>query len=107
MKKLCALVVLALLSIAPALWAQSQNLTISSVNREPFAMTNDGQPTGFSIELWELLSADLGYNTTFVWADSFTDMLDSVKADEVDGAIANISITAAREKDLDFTQPIF
>lgn len=63
--------------------------------------------TGFSIELWEHLASEMGLTTTFVRKDSFSAMLDAVKNGEADGAIANISVTAARETDMDFTRPIF
>ena len=63
--------------------------------------------TGFSIELWEQLASELDLTTTFVRKDSFSSMLDAVKNGEADGAIANISVTAARETDMDFTRPIF
>jgi polar amino acid transport system substrate-binding protein len=88
-------------------FAQSQDITISTVTREPFSMEIGGEHTGFSIELWQQLAAELELNTTFSRTEGFGDMLDAVKAGETDGAIANISITAAREKDMDFTQPIF
>jgi len=39
--------------------------------------------------------------------ERFGDMLASVRAERVDGAIANISITADRERAMDFSQPIF
>jgi polar amino acid transport system substrate-binding protein len=70
-------------------------------------MEQGGAHTGFSIELWEQLEIELGLNTTFVRVDNFAAMLDAVKNGDADGAIANISITAAREADIDFTPPIF
>jgi polar amino acid transport system substrate-binding protein len=107
MQKLIWLSGLAVISFAAPLWAQSQDVTISTVTREPFSMERGGAHTGFSIELWEQLGVELGLNTTFVRMDSFSAMLEAVKNGEADGAVANISITAAREADMDFTQPIF
>lgn len=70
-------------------------------------MGQDDKHTGFSIELWEQLASELGLTTTFVRKDSFSAMLDAVMNGEADGAIANISVTAARETNMDFTRPIF
>lgn len=53
------------------------------------------------------IAKELGRDITFQPQDTFGGMLDQVKATEVDGAIANISITAAREREIDFSQPIF
>lgn len=107
MIRLYAWLVLAALSFASPVLAQSQNITISTVTREPFSMQVGDEHTGFSIELWRQLAGELDLNTTFLRKDSFGGMLDAVKNNEVDGAIANISITSGRERDMDFTQPIF
>jgi len=61
--------------------------------------------TGFSVALWTMLAADLGLRTEFIRSDSFGGMLDMVINRQVDGAIANISITAEREAIMDFSQP--
>ncbi len=107
MKKLVLLTVFTLITATSALFAQSQEVVISTVTREPFSMERGGEDVGFSIELWRQMAAELGLKTTFVRADSFSGMLDAVKSGQADAAIANISITASREADMDFTQPIF
>lgn len=107
MKKLFVLSVFAFASLAAALSAQSRDVVIATVTREPFSMEQNGENIGFSVELWELLAVELDLNTTFVRVDSFSTMLDLIKNGEADAAVANISITASRETDMDFTQPIF
>ncbi len=91
--------------------AHAQDLTFSTVSREPFSMleggTDGGAETGFSVDLIRALAKDLNKTVALDRKDSFTEMLDAVQASAVDGAIANISITAAREADMDFTLPIF
>lgn len=37
----------------------AQDLTFSTVSREPFSMTQDGQDVGFSVDLINAISADL------------------------------------------------
>ena len=95
-------------ALAPASIAQSdKSLVISIVHRPPFAFAGQGEPTGFSIDLMKAISQELGYEIRFDLKTSFGDMLDAVRNAEADGAIANISITAAREGEMDFSQPIF
>lgn len=87
--------------------ASAQDLSIATVTRPPFSMVENGVETGFSIELWQALAADLDRDFAFSRVEGFGEMLDLVKNGEVDAAIANISITASREKEFDFSQPIF
>jgi|TARA_B110000908_G_scaffold47283_1_gene57676 polar amino acid transport system substrate-binding protein len=69
----------------------AQNLTVSTVTRPPFSLVEDGKDTSFSI----------------VRHDSFSEMLDAVTSGTSDVAIANISITLAREQAMDFSYSIF
>ena len=87
--------------------AQDGGLMVSTVTRPPFSMIKDGQDVGFSIDLMRAVAEDLGREVTFQRAESFVDMLTAAETGTTDGAIANISITAAREARIDFTQPIF
>lgn len=88
-------------------FAGAQELRVATVTRPPFSMVENGAETGFSIDLWEAVMADIGRETSIQRADQFGEMLDMVARGEADAAIANISITAAREEAFDFTQPIF
>lgn len=94
-----------LLAIAPQLHAQS--VTVTTVDRPPFSFDNDGTRTGFSIELWRAVAADIGLQTRFEPVDGFGAMLGAVEDGSVDAAAANISITAQRERVLDFSHAIF
>jgi len=85
----------------------AQELTFTTVTREPFSMIENRIDTGFSVDLLSELSKVLDRPMGLQREDSFGAMLDAVEAGTVDGAIANISITAAREEVMDFTQPIF
>jgi polar amino acid transport system substrate-binding protein len=93
-----------------SVWTSSlaaQGLTLATVTRPPFSMVENDVDTGFAIDLWQALVADLGRETTIVRVDTFADMFEMVTSGQVNAAAANISITAAREIDFDFTQPIF
>ncbi len=82
-------------------------LRIMTIERQPFAIIEAGKYSGFSIDLWRALAGQMNVKTEFDTASSFNDMLDAVKNGSVDAAIANISITSAREEVFDFSQPIF
>ena len=98
------------ISLVLSLWAQSsaaQVLTVSTVTRPPFSMAANGEDTGFSIELLQALSETLGWEYRINRVELFSDMLGSVTDGTADLAIANISITSAREAVMDYSQPIF
>ena len=102
--------ILVTLSLIVTFWAQSsaaQVLTVSTVTRPPFSMVEDGVDTGFSIELLEALAKALDWEYQIDRVDLFSDMLGAVIEGRADLAIANISITSAREITMDFSQPIF
>jgi len=88
-------------------FAQQDPLNFATVERPPFATQMDGTPSGFSLELMRMIGAKLDREVTFQFYDSFADMLSAVQDGQHDGAVANISITAERERMFDFTQPIF
>ncbi|MGB0799786.1 MAG: transporter substrate-binding domain-containing protein, partial [Planktomarina sp.] len=92
------LAMILLVLMPTGLWAQNTGLTIATVTRPPFSMIQDGKDSGFSIELWNAVANELGVETTFKRADSFAEMLEMVELEKADGAIANISITASRER---------
>lgn len=82
-------------------------LVFATVDRPPFSSLNGSEPEGFSIDLMQAIADRLGRPLVFAPQPQFADMLNAVRDDAVDGAIANISITAAREAEMDFSQPIF
>lgn len=101
------LLIAGLLASLFATLVSAQDLRVATVTRPPFSMVENGADTGFSLDLWRALVADMGRETRIQRAGQFGDMLDMVAQGEADAAIANISITAAREADFDFSQPIF
>lgn len=106
--KRIALVFLTLLSLAlPASTQSDDPMVFATVHRPPFADTEGDQIPGFSIDLMRAIADELGREVVFEPNERFGDMLGSVRAERVDGAIANISITADRERAMDFSQPIF
>ncbi|MFU1477495.1 transporter substrate-binding domain-containing protein [Roseovarius sp. C7] len=96
-----------LLAPLPVIAQDTDPLRIGTVTRSPFSMPGDDGPTGFSIDLWEGLAERMAQSYEFVRFDDFSEMLQATEEGRVDAAIANISITAERERTLDFSQPIF
>lgn len=99
------LILLSILLWPAALHAD--DLHVASVERPPFATFAGTDPSGFSIELWQLVAKELGHRSTFTSHDSFADMLSALETGDADVAVANISITAQREEVLDFSHSIF
>jgi len=92
------------------LWApllSAQQITVATVTREPFSMNVGGTDTGFSVELMNDAAARVGLEVDWLRLESFGDMLSAVQDGRADAAIANISVTAERERVMDFGQPMF
>lgn len=87
--------------------AQPDAITFATIDRPPFSFPEDGRSAGFSIDLMNAIAGEIGQRITYIEEPSFKDMLAAVESGAVDGAIANISITAERERMMDFSQPIF
>ncbi|SFR34562.1 transporter substrate-binding domain-containing protein [Litoreibacter janthinus] len=101
------LILTLLLLLLPVSSRAQDTLTIATVNRAPFAMIEGEKITGFSVDLWQMVAEQLALEFEFRTVDTFAQMLELVSSGAVDGAIANISVTAEREAQMDFTQPIF
>lgn len=102
-------VVLFLLCFAPHTFGQSQSSKLRVATRlvRPFVYGQQGQLTGFSIELWQEIARQLNVQSEFVVKPTVKELLNAVKSHDASVGIAAISITADREIDFDFSQPMF
>ena len=74
----------------------------------PFVIIDeDGQARGFSIDLWEALARRLGRPYALEVVPDLNSLLKAVRNGEADVAIAAITITAQREREMDFSHPFF
>src|SRR5580765_2029095 len=107
MKKL--LFVAFLVLIVPFAFAQpkEQKLRVATRLIKPFVYEEGGQLTGFSVELWQVVAKQMSVQSEFVVKPTVKELLDAVKSKNVALGIAAISITADREVELDFSQPMF
>lgn len=94
---------------APVAFAQSarRTLTVSTRPVAPFVVRQNDRLTGFSVDLWSAIAERIGVETRWQPQNSVTDMLGAVQTNRADMALAAISITSDREKQFDFSQPIF
>jgi polar amino acid transport system substrate-binding protein len=73
----------------------------------PFVTEDHGDLGGFSIELWKNIAQELDLKSEFIKTGNVNDLLKLVDSKQTDLGIAAISVTAKREQDFDFSQPIF
>jgi polar amino acid transport system substrate-binding protein len=111
-----AMVALALLVIGSVLLAAPQiaaaeegrELVVGTKAAPPFAIKDaNGNWSGISIEIWQHVASSLGLRYRLVEADSVGTLLDRLQAGDFDVAVAAITVTLAREQQVDFTTPYF
>ncbi len=98
-----------------AAWAAPSALTLPGRDRPlrvatrivpPLVMQKQDALTGFSIELWQAITDQLGVKSDLLVKEDVGDILTSVAAGQADLGIAAISITTQRYQKFDFSQPI-
>jgi ABC-type amino acid transport substrate-binding protein len=94
-------------SVAVAQTPPPPTLQIYTKPIEPFSFERGGKAAGFSIELWERVAQKLGVKYELHWEKSVGDLIIALKEKRADVAIAAISITAEREKQVDFSTPFY
>ncbi len=107
MKLFIAALVICLFATYSAAQTQPQSVRVATRLVKPFVFEEKGQLTGFSVELWNEIATQLNVKFEFVVKPTVKELLDAVKSKDVDLGIAAISITAERELELDFSQPMF
>lgn len=86
--------------------AEIRQVTVAVRTLAPFVMSEDGNRTGFTIELWEEIAKRKQWSTTYLDADSVKAQLQDLTDKRADVAAGAISITGERMKAYDFSQPI-
>ena len=71
---------------------------------KPFIFIEPGkEPTGFAIDLWKALAADLELQYSFIPSQGIAVTLEDMKSGKLDVAIGAITITEQRESQFDFS----
>jgi ABC-type amino acid transport substrate-binding protein len=85
-----------------------RELVIGTKEAPPFAMkTSDGTWQGISVDLWRRIADQLHLHYRFAEAPDVQSLIDGVAAGKFDVAVAALTVTAARERIVDFTQPFY
>lgn len=92
-----------------ALQDSSETLKVATKVFEPFVRyeSETSSYQGFSIDLWQAIAERLGLDYQLTQVESIDSLLDTVKDNTADVAIAGISITAQREKSMDFSHSYY
>jgi ABC-type amino acid transport substrate-binding protein len=84
-----------------------QKLIIGTRHAPPFSIKgDDGTWSGMSIDLWREIARDLNLQYEFQEVE-IAEMLKGVQDGSLDAAVAALTITAERERVVDFTQPFY
>ena len=85
------------------------SMRVATKRFEPFVNYEyeNNQFTGFSIDLWKAIATELNIDYELYGVDTVDKLLEQVKTQKAALAIAGISITAARERELDFSHPYY
>ncbi|KQV66376.1 amino acid ABC transporter substrate-binding protein [Rhizobium sp. Root1220] len=85
-----------------------RELAIGTKQAPPFAMKDvDGNWTGISIDLWREIAQRLGLKYRLVEEPDVQTLLEATSRGEFDISVAAITITAERERSVDFSQPFY
>jgi len=94
-------------------YAQSETLKIGIKPSEPWVMYDKNvseanrKPIGFSIDLWKQIASELKVDTQWVYYDSTSALIDAAKEGKIDAGISAVTITSAREKEIDFSSSMY
>lgn len=84
----------------------SETLHVATRIVPPLVVQDKDQLSGFSIDLWKAIASKLNVKTEFQVASDVPKLLEAVKAKQADLGIAAISVTAERDREFDFSQPM-
>ena len=101
------LVIFCLLISKITFGAPVSQYTVGIKEAIPFAYKENGQWTGFSVEILNHLSRINNFSVNFVEFDNITTLIESTKQNKVDFSIAAISINAEREQLVDLSHSYF
>ena len=84
-----------------------ERITVGTRVVAPFVMQEGDRLVGFSVDLWKEVAERAGLETQFDLHGPLPELFDAVRSGRDTVAVAAISITAQREADFDFSQPMF
>lgn len=97
-----------LLLVFCTLSASAQPLRVGVKAVPPFAMEDgEGGWTGISVELWQRVAGQLGWQTEWVVMDSARAQVEGLAAGRIDAAVGALSMTPEREAVMDFSHAFY
>src|SRR3974377_1951936 len=85
-----------------------REVVVGTKETPPFAMkAADGSWSGISIDLWRRVADDLHLRYRFAEEANVQGLIDGVSNGKFDIAVAALTVTAARERVVDFTEPFY
>jgi ABC-type amino acid transport substrate-binding protein len=85
---------------------ETQELRVVTRIAPPIVRMEQGELNGFAIDVWNGVAQRLPARTRYQVAPNVGALLERVRADDADLGVGAISITSAREREFDFSQPI-
>lgn len=106
---ICGIAVLALTAqFTPRALAQApQKLRVGVFVGAPFVIANGDHYTGYSIDYWEKIAADLGISFEYVPVTSQEQVVTLLNDGKLDLVIGGVGMTPDRETAFDFSHPYF
>ncbi|MEM0999645.1 MAG: transporter substrate-binding domain-containing protein [Bacteroidota bacterium] len=93
-------------SLATDTLASPRHVVIGAKNSPPFMYRENGQWTGISFQLWQLIAQEL--NITYEFRDrTLPEILDDLENGHIDICINPLTVTSERIQQFDFTQPFY
>lgn len=93
--------------LAQTALAGPKELVVATRTVPPFVSSQAGHLSGFSIDLWDAISRKADLTFRYKLEPDVNTLLTDVQAKRADLGIAAISITADRDRVVDFSQPMF
>jgi polar amino acid transport system substrate-binding protein len=88
--------------------SSQQELVVGTKEAPPFAMkAADGSWSGISIDLWRRVADELHLRYRISEEPNVQGLIDGVAAGRFDIAVAALTVTAVRERVIDFTEPFY
>jgi len=87
---------------------KKQSLNVGVREVKPFIfIENEQEPRGFSVDLWQEISSELGVSTVYFTSPGIAHTLADIVEGEIDIAIGAITVKREREEKIDFSFPNF
>jgi polar amino acid transport system substrate-binding protein len=86
--------------------AQSANeLRVAVYPVPPFVMEQNGELTGFNIDLWNAIAGQMNVKTVYETIQTAAGLEDAMRSKKVDIIASPVIVTAARDEEFDFSFP--